>query len=103
MRNTVIKLSAARGGQIANITAVVPTTVISPEVSDGSDCATVWESVSASLVILLITSPWEWVSRYGTGSSMMRPKRSPRSRRTMRWLSLALRMPEPICPATPSR
>lgn len=51
------------------------------------------EIFSTSLVILLITSPWEWVSRYFTGRSISLENNSSRIRFTIRWLSLALTKP----------
>ena len=63
--------------------AAVPATVSTPENSEGSDCDTVFEMFSISLVMRLITSPWLWSSRYLTGRSITFPNSSPRIRATI--------------------
>lgn len=62
VRKTVAKLSKASCQQYHTITDTVPMMVRTPENREGSAEETVVEIFSMSLVIRLITSPWEWVS-----------------------------------------
>lgn len=73
-----------------SIMATVPKMVSTPEKREGRDWEMVVERFSTSLVIRLITSPWEWVSMYRMGRSTSLPKSWVRIRSTMRWLSRAL-------------
>ena len=90
VRITVTRLSSASCQQYHSMIAAVPRIVSTPENREGRDCDTVVEMFSTSLVMRLMTSPWEWVSRYCTGRSTILPKSSSRMRRTMFWLRRAL-------------
>ena len=84
------KLSRASCQQYQSMTATVPATVSTPANRVGRAWETVVEMFSMSLLIRLMTSPWEWVSRYWMGRSTILSKSSSRIRRTIRWLSRAL-------------
>ena len=97
------QLSSASCQQYQSIMATVPQTISTPENRDGRDWDTVVEMFSMSLVMRLMMSPWEWVSRYPTGSSTILPNSSSRSFFTMRWLRWALMRPWSSWPALYSR
>ena len=59
---TVMKLRRASCQQYASMTAIVPTIIMALENSVDSDWEMVLETLSMSLVMRLIMSPWEWLS-----------------------------------------
>ena len=59
---TVMKLNRASCQQNTSITAIVPMIIMTLEKSDDSDWDMVLETLSMSLVIRLMMSPWEWLS-----------------------------------------
>ena len=93
VRKMVPQLNRASCQQSQSMMAAVPMMVSTPLNKEGRAWETVVEMFSTSLVIRLITSPWEWVSVYFTGRSMTLLNSSSRNCLTMRRLSFALNTP----------
>ena len=93
VRKMVPQLNRASCQQYHSMMAAVPMMVSTPLNKEGRAWETVVEMFSTSLVMRLITSPWEWVSVYLTGRSITLPKSSSRNCLTMRRLNFALNTP----------
>ena len=75
------------------IMIMVPTSIRTPEKSEERLEEMTFETFSASLVMRLMISPWEWLSRYGIGSETTLLKSSFRRRKITRWERRAEKKP----------